>query len=155
MLDHLVVRGVEGVWERWERTQQRKISQGVFADLFSLECRINLELLELLSRQDSSNAPLAGHIAKALHFEVMEQLFTRPDAAQRVIGTLSGHPEVEKAGGVRYLRNVFARGMAIQQIARLQANKVGLTGVSLIRRLKNLKRDLIRIRKALRAPTSG
>ncbi len=147
MIDGTVIRGVEGLLARWERSQQVQISQEVFEDLFVLERRLNLELLDLLGRQEDPDEGLVLAIARALQFDVMEQLFTDPKRAQRLVGKLLKDPRIEQAGGIKYLRNVYARGRAIQQIAQMQTDGAVLTRVSCVRRLKNLRRDLIALAK--------
>jgi hypothetical protein len=149
MLDGTVVRGVEGLLARWERSQQLQISRDVFEDLFVLERRLNLELLGLLRRQDDSDANLPATIARALQFDVMEQLFTERKRAEKVLGKLEEDPKIQVAGGVKHVRNIYARGRAIQQIAQLQTEGAALSGVSLTRRLKNLQRDLIALTKVV------
>jgi hypothetical protein len=149
MLGDVIVRGASGILERWERYQALSVSQDVLEQLLLLECKVNVEVLDLLRRQDPTVPALAAAVARAVRFDVFEQLFTRPKEAQRVRACLAGDPAILEAGGEAHLRNVYARGMAIQEIARLAGEDGTVPGVLLGRRLKNLRADLLRVVKVL------
>ncbi|HSW30661.1 MAG TPA: hypothetical protein VLH75_14340 [Longimicrobiales bacterium] len=148
MLGDVIVRGASGLLERWERSQVLSVSQDVLEELLLLECKVNLEIIDLLKSQDPA-AALSAAVARAIRLDVFEQLFTKPKEAERVRARLADEPAIREAGGEAHLRNVYARGMAIQEIARLGGEAGAVPGVLLGRRLKNLRADLLRVVKAL------
>lgn len=149
MLPELVVQGVVGVLGRWERRQELKVSKDMLQRLLLLECKVNLALLDLLRGKDAPAPALVAAVARSLSFDVFEQLFTRPAEGGGVLKDLAGDPAIGKAGGEGHLRNVYSRCMAIQEIGRLMEAAGPIPGVVPERRLKNLRRDMLRLVKAL------
>jgi hypothetical protein len=131
MWPELIARVAAGVMGRLQRYHELQLSRGVLQTLVLLECKVNLALLDLLRGQKPVPEPLAGSVARALRFDAFEQLFTQPETAGEVLELL--------------IRNVYARCMAIQEIARLANDDGVIPGVSMERRLKNLRRDVLRV----------
>lgn len=148
MLSDVIVRGASGILERWERSRALAVSQDMIEELLLLECKVNIEIIDLLKSQDPAVA-LSAAVARAIRFDVFEQLFTMPKEAERVRAQLAAEPAIREAGGEAHLRNVYARAMAIQEIARLGGDAGVVPGVLLARRLKNLRTDLLRVVKVL------
>lgn len=122
----LAASALETILDRVHRRGQR-VSADTLREIFLLECKRNIKLLDLLDGAEDDDAPWARAVVMGLETATLERILTDPEMGGPIVTELLSDARIVGEGGRHHLHSVYARASAVQRLAVLLGDSAAET----------------------------